>query len=239
MFDRDPQSKLPVAGAASAPVLSHAAWVRITPFLVYMLFIVVDDVLGSVGIGALQLRWLYGIKIFAVSLTLVIFWRHYTELHTLRLSPTTTAIAVLVGVLVFAQWIHLSSGWMLIGSPEGFDPRNNGQIDWTMVAVRLAGAALVVPVMEELFWRSFLMRWINASDFQSVNPAQVRWSSIAVASVMFGFEHQLWLAGIVAGIAYGLVYKWHGNLWSAILAHAVTNGVLGVWIVRSESWTYW
>ncbi|MES2901053.1 MAG: CAAX prenyl protease-related protein [Pseudomonadota bacterium] len=238
MTDPDPQSPLQASGAAS-PLLSRAAWVRCIPFLVYMLFVVLADLLGRIGIDAQQLRWLYGVKIFAVALTLLIFWRHYTELHTLRLSPTWTAIAVLAGLLVFVLWIHLSTGWMLIGSPEGFDPRNQGRIDWTMVALRIGGAALVVPLMEELFWRSFLMRWIDASDFQSVDPAQVRWSSVAIASVLFGFEHNLWFAGIVAGVAYAMLYKWQGNLWSAVVAHAVTNAVLGVWIVRSASWTYW
>ncbi len=93
--------------------------------------------------------------------------------------------------------------------------------------------------MEELFWRSFLSRWMEASDFRSVDPAQVRWSSVAIVSVLFGVEHQLWLAGILAGVAYGALYKWQGNLWSAILAHAVSNAVLGVWIVRTANWTYW
>ena len=239
MSDRDEQSNYRAPGAASPPLLSRAAWARILPFLVYMLFIVVADVLGRFGVDAQQLRWLYGVKIFAVVLTLLIFWRHYTELHTLRLSPTWAGIAVLAGVIVFILWIYLSTGWMLIGSPQGFDPRNQGNIDWLLVVVRIAGAALVVPVMEELFWRSFLTRWIDSSDFESVDPQRVRWSSVAIASVLFGFEHNLWLAGIVAGLAYGALYKRQGNLWSAIIAHAVTNGILGVWIVRTASWTFW
>ena len=246
MSDRDEQSNFRAPPAAAdaelikpAPMLSRAAWARILPFLVYILFIVVADLLGRIGFAASELRWLYAVKIVAVVLTLLIFWRQYTELHTLRLSPIWAGMAVLLGLIVFVLWIKLSSGWLLIGSPEGFDPRTKGQIDWLMVAVRIAGAALVVPVMEELFWRSFLMRWIDAGDFESVDPATVRWSSLAIVSVLFGFEHNLWFAGIVAGVAYGLLYMRQRTLWSAILAHAVTNGVLGVWIVRSANWTYW
>ena len=133
----------------------------------------------------------------------------------------------------------LVEGVVRIGSPEGFDPRTNGQIDWLMVVVRIAGAAVVVPIMEELFWRSFLLRWIEKSDFQSVLPAAVRLQSMLIASVLFGFEHNQWLVGIIAGVAYSFLYMRQGTLWSAIVAHAVTNGVLGVWIVRSASWTYW
>jgi CAAX prenyl protease-like protein len=56
---------------------------------------------------------------------------------------------------------------------------------------------------------------------------------------LFGIEHNLWLAGIVAGAAYGFLYVWHRTLWSPILAHALTNGLLGAWIVYTGNWTYW
>ena len=238
MSDQDKQTPVQ-ARAAPASMLSGAAWVRILPFLVYLLFIVVADLLARLGVSASALRWLYPVKIFAVVVTLVICWRHYQELHTVRLSPIWAGIAVLVGFVVFVLWISLSSGWMLIGSPTGFDPRTNGQVDWLLVGLRIAGAALVVPVMEELFWRSFLMRWLDKTDFEAVDPAKVRLSSVAIAAVLFGFEHNLWLAGIVAGVAYSVLYMRQRSLWSAIVAHAVTNGILGVWIVRSAEWTFW
>jgi hypothetical protein len=128
---------------------------------------------------------------------------------------------------------------MIFGNPSGFDPRSQGQIDWLLVAIRIAGAALVVPVMEELFWRSFLMRWVDASDFESAEPSQLSLKSFIVTVVLFGFEHNLWLAGIVAGAAYSLLYMRHRTLWSPILAHAVTNGLLGIWVVRTGNWSYW
>ncbi|MBC7686141.1 MAG: CAAX prenyl protease-related protein [Bdellovibrionales bacterium] len=220
-------------------MLSPAAWVRSIPFLVYIFFIVVVDLLGRLGFSDAQLRWMYAVKIVAVSMTLLMLWRHYTELHHWRTSPIWTGIAVLVGILVFVVWINFSSGWLLIGSPSGFDPRTGGRIDWLMVAVRIGGAALVVPVMEELFWRSFLMRWIDAANFQSVVPAAVRLQSVIIASVLFGFEHNQWFAGILAGLAYSLLYMRQGSLWPAVLAHGVTNGLLGVWVVHFGQWTYW
>jgi hypothetical protein len=144
-----------------------------------------------------------------------------------------------VGIAVWYLWVSLNASWMIIGSPEGFDPRTDGRIDWAMVAVRIAGAALVVPVMEELFWRSFLMRWIDDVNFEQVDPRAVRPLSVAITVVLFAFEHNQWLAGIVAGLAYSLLYMFQRGLWSAVIAHAVTNAVLGIWIVRSGMWTYW
>ncbi len=225
--------------AAAAPLFNRAAWARILPFLAYLFFIVVVDGLTRLGVDAQSLRWLYALKVGVVLLMLVIFWRHYTELHSTRPTPIGIAIALAAGVAVFYLWIGLNAGWMVVGSPAGFDPRTAGQIDWALVVVRIGGAALVVPVMEELFWRSFLMRWIDDIDFERIDPRKVKALSVAIAAVLFGFEHNQWLAGIVAGLAYSVLYMRQRNLWSAILAHAVTNGVLGVWIVRCAMWTYW
>jgi uncharacterized protein len=238
MSDRDQPSAPPQAGGA-APMLSRAAWARVLPFMVYLSFILVVDLLGRFGVPAAQLRWIYGLKIFAVAVTLLMCRRHYTELHSWRVGPIWAAIAVAVGVIVFVLWISLGAGWMVVGTPAGFDPRNGAHIDWLLVAVRIGGAALVVPIMEELFWRSFLMRWLAAADFLAIAPGKVRLQSVAIAALLFGFEHNQWLAGIVAGVAYSALYMRQKSLWTPILAHAVTNGVLGVWIVHSANWTYW
>jgi CAAX prenyl protease-like protein len=227
------------ASRAAAPMLSRAAWARILPFLTYMLFIGIVELLGHLGWSAADLRWLYAVKVGAVLLVLAYFWREYAELKTLRLPAISAIVALIVGVVVLVLWINLGAGWMTVGTSAGFDPTNGGRIDWPLVAVRIAGAALVVPIMEELFWRSFLSRWIDAADFQSVEPSQVSAKSVILTSVLFGFEHNLWLAGIVAGLAYIALFMRHRTIWSPILAHAVTNGLLGAWVVYTGSWSYW
>lgn len=235
--------------ATGAPMFNRAAWLRILPFGAYMAFIVIGDLLERMGMSAAGLRWLYPIKIGLVSLLLALFWRHYRELfpaaagsplaRPARLSLFRLLTAVAVGVLVLVLWIKLDAGWMVIGSTPGYDPRVNGVVDPLLVAIRIAGAALVVPVMEELFWRSFMMRWVEAADFESFDPSRLGLKSFLVTIVLFGVEHNLWLAGIVAGAAYSLLYKFHRNLWSPILAHAVTNGLLGIWVVSTGSWSFW
>ena len=227
------------AARGGAPMLSRAAWARILPFLTYMAFIAVAELLGRLGWSAAELRWLYGVKIGAVVLVLAFFWRQYAELNTFRLPAPALLLALAAGVLVLVLWLSLGAGWMTIGAAAGFDPTTAGRIDWPLVAVRIAGAALVVPVMEELFWRSFLLRWLDTPAFESVDPAQVSFKSALMTSVLFGFEHNLWLAGIVAGAAYCALYMRHRTIWSPILAHAVTNGLLGVWVVTTGSWSYW
>lgn len=212
---------------------------RCLPFIIYMAFIAINELLLKLGISAADLRWLYAVKVLAVVAALIYFWRDYDELHSLKLKPLQVLAAAAAGIVVLVLWLNLGAGWMTIGSTAGFDATTNGRIDWPLVAVRIAGAALVVPVMEELFWRSFILRWLDNTSFARVDPGAVSLKAIAISSVLFGVEHNLWLAGIVAGVAYALLYRWHRSLWSPILAHAVTNGLLGAWVVISGSWQYW
>jgi len=245
MTDRDDRfaEGLAPPGAAAVqtdvPLFNRAAWLRILPFGAYLAFILIADVLARAGMSADALRWLYPVKIGVVVLLLAAGWRHYRELALPRLPASQALVAIGVGIAVLILWVNLDTGWMVVGAAPGFDPRVDGRIDWTLVAIRIAGAALVVPIMEELFWRSFLMRWIAASDFESVEPSQLGFKSFAISVLLFGVEHNLWLAGVVAGAAYGFLYMRHRNLWSPILSHAVTNGLLGLWVVRTGHWSFW
>ena len=227
------------AASGAAPGPGRAARARILPFALYMLFVVVADLLERLGIPAGALRWLYPIKIGAVALTLALYWRDYAELKGTLPGPKVALVAFAAGVAVLALWISLDAPWMIVGAAPGFDPRDGARIDWALVLARIGGAALVVPVMEELFWRSFLMRWIESPDFEKLDPSQAGPKSFIITIALFGFEHNLWLAGIVAGGAYCVLYMRHRTLWSPILAHAVTNGLLGIWVLATGNWSYW
>jgi len=240
--DRFAEGLAPHAAAsvqADVPMFNRAAWLRILPFAAYLAFIVIGDLLARAGMSADALRWLYPVKIAVVVALLAAGWRHYRELAAPRLSATQALVAIGVGIAVLILWVNLDAGWMVVGSSPGFDPRVGGHIDWVLVVIRIAGAALVVPIMEELFWRSFLMRWMVSPDFESVEPSHVGLKSFAIPVLLFGVEHNLWLAGVVAGAAYSVLYMRHRSLWSPILSHAVTNGLLGVWVVRTGNWSFW
>lgn len=212
---------------------------RVLPFVAYIGFIFIADVLGRLGVEAAQLRWLYPVKIGVVLALLWHYRRCYSELSRPALSARQALVSVLAGVAVLVLWINLDAGWMQAGTSAGFDPRTDGRIDWLLVLLRLTGAALVVPVMEELFWRSFLMRWVDSTDFLQVSPAHIKTRAFIVTVILFGVEHNLWLAGMVAGALYSWLYMRSGKLGAAILAHGVTNGLLGLWIVATGQWIYW
>ncbi|MDP1534740.1 MAG: CAAX prenyl protease-related protein, partial [Rubrivivax sp.] len=94
-------------------------------------------------------------------------------------------------------------------------------------------------VMEELFWRSFLMRWVQRPQFEGVDPRQVGVRAIVLSTFVFVLAHNLWLAAAIAGMVYALLYVRTGKLWVAVIAHAVTNGALGIWVVATGRWQFW
>ena len=220
--------------------LSRAAYVRIIPFLLFMALLALRGNLpADTGI---DLRWLYGLSTLLVGGLLLWWWREYGEL-TRQNRPTAgeLGLAIVVGLAVFGLWIMLDAPWMVLGEPSAhFVPIDAaGALVWPLVAVRLIGASLVVPVMEELFWRSFVMRWVQSAVFEAVDPRRVGVRAIVLSTFVFVLAHTLWLAAAVAGLAYALLYRQTGKLWVAVIAHAVTNLVLGLWVVRTGNWAFW
>ncbi len=216
--------------------LEHPALPRVLPFALYIVFLAV----GSLE-WAVDTRWFYPVQVGLVALALIYFWRRYEELPRFStLSGGHWSMAFIVGLIVFVLWIHLDASWMVIGEGgKGFDPRDDGRVNVALALFRIAGAALVVPVMEELFWRSFVMRWIDKPAFLTVSPTAVSVKALMLSSAVFAVEHHLWFAGLIAGLAYGGLYRLTGNLWVPVIAHAVTNGLLGAWVLYTGSWQFW
>jgi hypothetical protein len=167
--------------------------------------------------------------------------------------------AVLAGVAVFVLWVGLhpwvpTLGKVLTavglgalapggGSEDGWNPfRIWGEgsfLAWSFVIIRLAGSSLVVPPLEEVFYRSFLYRLVVRQDFEAVSMRQFDPRAFIGVSVIFGLAHQEWLAGILCGALYqGLVLR-RGRLGDAMVAHAITNFLLGLWVIGRDAWHFW
>jgi CAAX prenyl protease-like protein len=223
--------------------IRRSAWVRVAPFVFFMAILALRGFVPVDGSWGFDARWLYALQAGGTAVLLAVWWREYGELAR-QAWPTAreTLLAVAVGVAVFALWVNLDAPWMTLsmGAAEPFVPRTaEGGLDWPLIVVRIAGAALLVPVMEELFWRSFLMRWIQQPVFEAVQPSAVGLRAVVLSTFVFVLAHTLWLAAIVAGLVYAWLYIRTGKLWVAVIAHAVTNGVLGVWVVATGNWQFW
>ena len=236
-------------------VPSKAAFARIAPFAAFILFIALAPLVR----GLVDDRWWVVARGLVAGALLLAFWRHYVELKkgsgaffpprpgVADSAPKNApdpffeyVLAVVVGLVVFVAWITFDFGWLKVGGGGAFVPlRADGSVDPVLVALRLVGLAAVVPILEELFWRSFLMRWITQRDFLALEPRHASLAAFALSSALFASEHAQWFAGLIAGFAYGWLYRRSGNLWIPIVSHASTNGTLGIWILATGQWSYW
>ena len=221
--------------------IRRSAVARCAPFAAFMALLALRGTLADAGFVA-DARWIYGASVLVTGALLAWFWREYGELARANWpSAREVLLGATTGVVVFVLWIHLDAPWMQIGTPSAtFVPTDAaGRLDAPLVAVRWIGAALLVPVMEELFWRSFLMRWLQHATFEAVDPQRVGVKAVLLSTFVFMLAHTLWLAAIVAGLAYAWLYRRTGKLWVAVIAHAVTNGALGIWVVATGNWAFW
>ena len=244
-FARQPQIKIgnKMENSSTSSAIVSPAAARIIPFAVFIGFIALQSIAGerlrSMGMDT---AWFYPARTIVVALLLLAFWRHYTEMHDFAgITGRRIWVAFAAGIAVFVLWINLDFQWATLGEPSSFDPTlpDGSGLAWGFVAFRLIGLAVVVPVMEELFWRSFLLRWLDRHDFLACDPRKVSLRAILLCALLFASEHNLWLAGLLAGLVYNFVYVHGGNLWLPIISHATTNAVLGWWILTTQQWQYW
>jgi uncharacterized protein len=170
--------------------------------------------------------------------------------HGIDLRVSHWAATVLVGVAVFAIWIAPDRLWpgyrhfWLFENPItgqaatglSAEARSQTAVLW----LRAFRAVTIVPIVEELFWRGWLMRWLISADFESVPLGT--WSAPAfwIVAVLFASEHgPYWDVGLAAGAIYNWWMLRTGKLGDLILAHAVTNACLGAYVVWSGRWEYW
>lgn len=221
---------------------------RYLPFVVFMAFIGLDELLRFLAgqqlfrLEASTLYYLYPLKVLTVGYLLYRFRDRYTELNLRDLTQFPTTLAVCgVGLLVFVLWINMDWTPGNAAPPQGYNPLliPDGSVRSVMVLFRVAGAVLVVPLMEELFWRSFLIRYIIDKDFDRVPLGAFTWGSFLVTVVLFGLEHTYILAGVMAGIIYNLILYRTRSLAQCVLAHAVTNLALALYVLQSGEWRFW
>jgi len=155
--------------------------------------------------------------------------------------------AVVVGVLVCVIWVGLDPYYAKFGAASKAAPPWNplkefgegSALGLFFVAVRTFGSALIVPPLEESFYRSFLYRYLVRTKFTEMPLNRVHWLSLIVTSLIFGLAHYQWLAGILCGLAFQWLVIRKNRLGDAMTAHAITNFLLGVWVFWRGDWKFW
>ncbi len=213
-------------------LLKHPATPYVAPFAVYMLF------LAGEGAIAGSVYRLYPVKAVAVAVTLLWAWAGVRD--DLR-ARGGLFFGALIGVLALGVWIgpEVLRITQTDFAASGFNPHYTPH-PTLVTCFRIAGAVLVVPVMEELFWRGWMIRWLVKEDFRSVPLGAFTWESFGITVVLFGLEHgALWHVGMITGALYNWILYRTRSLWACILAHAITNLLLAAYVLATGKWGYW
>ena len=214
----------------------HPAVPYVLPFAVFIGLLAIQSVIPVPA----PVRFLISIAaILAVSLPV------------LRVGPSKPLLSILVGLAVFVVWIGpdlISPNYHhfilfnngIVGHPAGNTPPASKN-DPVFLFFRIAISVIAVPILEELFWRGWLMRWlIDSNDFTRVPLGAYTPLAFWLVAVLFASEHgSFWDVGLITGIIFNWWMVRTRNLWDCIIMHAVTNGALAAYVVLFGQWQYW
>lgn len=225
---------------------------RVLPFAVYLLI----PALGAKLVPNPE-YWLYAAKVVLVA---GLIWWLRPRLTEMKLSFSWMAVGVGVGIAVLWELIsrhvpgleriydyarHTLTGSALPAEkpPEPWNPLsvfpNFPALAYAFVAVRVLGRSLLVPLIEEVFYRSFVYRYFIQPNFESIPLGTRHLTAWLVTSTLFAVVHpNQWLAGFVCGLAYQWLVFRSGRLGDAILAHSITNGLLSAWVIHQGTWDF-
>ena len=210
-------------------------YARVAPFAIFVLLTALQGQFGEES-----RYWIYLLKT-VVGAWLIWEMRPFVQEMRWRVSWE----AIVVGIAVCAIWVGLDSLYpRLSKAEEVWNPlKQFGQgslVGWFYVGVRVIGSSIVVPPLEEVFYRSFLYRYFVKLDFLAMPLGQFHALSFVITSVIFGLMHpDRWLAGILCGLAYQWLAIRKNRLGDAMTAHGITNFLLGIWVLWTGAWSFW
>ena len=230
----------PLAAAAavddSAPATKTIEWVG--PFAIFAIWLLVDKRLPIANPAKEIVRDLVLVAaIFGLSRRVL----PRTAPHWLG--------SIALGLGVFVVWVApdlLVPGWRqnalfqngITGKVSTSIPP--GELTPLMLVLRTTRAALIVPILEELFWRGWLPRWVQDGDVDRVPLGQYTPLAFWATALLFAAEHgPFWEVGLLAGIIYNWWMLRTRSLGDLVLAHGVTNLALSAYVIGAQQWGYW
>ena len=185
------------------------------------------------------------VRFIVIAAAIWFFSRHLVSFRLV--SPLAS---ILLGIAVFLLWIGPDALFPGYRTHWLFQNSITGKLESTMPAgllsnpfqliLRTARAALLVPIVEELFWRGWLMRWLIDQDFEKVQLGRYATSSFLITAVLFASEHGPYWE---VGLACGLIYNWWmvrtKSLADMYVTHGITNLCLSLYVLVTGKWEYW
>ncbi|MGH9723373.1 MAG: CAAX prenyl protease-related protein [Bryobacteraceae bacterium] len=222
-------------------MLKHPAVPYVAPFVVFLAFMAGERALN------LDPAVFYPVRAIVVSLLLI-----FVSRPVLDFRPAHVWGSLLIGVVVFVIWIGpdvlwpgYRSHWLfhnsIVGKAASAVPESL-KSNYAFIFFRgLMGCTIAVPILEELFWRGWLTRWlIDGQDFRKAPMGAYTPSSFWIGSLLFASEHgSYWEVGLMAGMLYNWWMIRARRLADCIIAHMTTNGCLSIYVLATGKWQYW
>ena len=215
------------------------SWPYVAPFALYL------GLLAAASILPVRAGILYPLRIVLVAAALL-WWSR----SLVRLNASRWGASILLGVAVFVIWIgpdllwpSYRSHWLLqnqlTGKVASSIPAAE-QVNMSFLVWRVLGSVVLVPIIEELFWRAWLMRYLISRDFLKLPLGAYAAQAFWISAALFASEHgPYWDVGLAAGVLYNWWLIRTRNIADCIVAHAATNACLAVYVLAAGQWQYW
>lgn len=202
-------------------------------------------------------QWIYPLQTVAAGV-LMIFWRRHYELEWSTWKVLAGAAMGVVGIGLWIlptqayEWMGLTErpeGWLkwlgVLPRRDGFDPGvfTSPAGWWTATILRFLRAAVVVALVEEIFWRGFMMRFILKpdGDYWRIPFGTASWLSYGVVTALVVLVHAPadWAAAFVWGTLVYLLAVWTRSLLACVVMHGVANFLMGWYALAFEKHGLW
>jgi len=211
---------------------------------------------NSLGIRYAHYPIIYSAKI-AVTIAAMLFVLPGYRQFPFRISALAVAVGLVGGVLWLAicnlrleeHLVELLGpnstiiGWLGLSPRPAYNPLDQlaATPTWayTFLAIRFLGLVLVVPIIEEFFLRGFLMRFVQSDRWWEVPFGQVTTAAILIGTLFPVLYHPEKLAALVWFSMVTWLMIRTRNIWDCVAAHAITNAMLGIYVVTQNEWRLW
>jgi uncharacterized protein len=210
----------------------------IAPFLIFVAVMTIEKSFALPGVYWYPLRFVLTLA------AILLLSRPYISFR-----PSAPLASVMIGIAVLIIWVapdqlfHYRHHWLFENSITGKATSSlptDLQGNTVFLILRCISSFALVPVLEELFWRGWMMRWLIDRDFLKVPLGKYDTGAFWIVAVLFASEHgPYWEVGLAAGVIYNWWLVRTRNLADCILAHAVTNTLLCGWVLATGQWQYW
>jgi CAAX prenyl protease-like protein len=224
---------------------------HVAPFFLFMVLLALGEIVTKLFEGqafwviATPRYWVFPLQTILCGAVLAWHWRTYQWQP-----PARVVFTLAVALLVFAIWVSPQELFGLPARRAGFEPAffgRHGVVPCLHVGLRFLRLVIVVPLLEEVFWRGFLLRYLIHQEFTRVAFGTFQSRAFALVAFFFALAHwgvgfwpgpDFWPA-LITGALYNIVAYRTRQLSSCVLAHAVTNLLLGIYIMRTGQWGFW